>query len=302
MLQRGRWLNPVVFALHAVAKRLPLDKTIDRPIFVLGSGRSGTTILGTVLSFHRDVAFLNEPKALWHSVCPYEDLIGNFTTRRAQYRLSETDATSAVKQDIRRLYGVHLALSSATRVVDKYPELTFRTAFLRALFPDARFLILVRNGWDTAASIAAWSTAHARTDGASTVDWWGVNDRKWRVLVDEIISSDPAFADMLQQIRRLDRQTDMAVVEWTVAMREAMSILSESPGQARLVRFEELVRHPELLRELLNFCELPPDMGVLDYGRAVLHPVPAHAPFAMHPDLRPVFDDTMSALGYGTSP
>ncbi len=67
---RGRWINPLVFALSGTLKTLPQIKKVKKPIFIIGMGRSGTTILGVVMSMHRDVGFLNEPKALWHSIYP----------------------------------------------------------------------------------------------------------------------------------------------------------------------------------------------------------------------------------------
>ena len=73
---KGQWINPLVAAHFGLEKRLPQFRQVKQPVFILGTGRSGTTILGLILSLHRDVGFLNEPKALWHSVNPADDLIG----------------------------------------------------------------------------------------------------------------------------------------------------------------------------------------------------------------------------------
>src|SRR5690606_40375856 len=42
---RGRWINPLVFGLYRMAQRLPLGRPVREPAFILGMGRSGTTIL-----------------------------------------------------------------------------------------------------------------------------------------------------------------------------------------------------------------------------------------------------------------
>ncbi len=154
---RGRWINPLVFAQFHIWKRLPQVKKVKKPIFILGTGRSGTTVLGIVLSMHREVGFLNEPKALWHAIHPREDLIGNYTLDAACYRLGTADATDLRRKWIHRIYGVYLSATFSTRVVDKYPELIFRVPFIKALFPDAKFIFLMRNGWDTCRSIVGWS-------------------------------------------------------------------------------------------------------------------------------------------------
>jgi hypothetical protein len=41
---KGRWINPLVFSLFALEKRLPLLNKVKRPMFIVGTGRSGTTI------------------------------------------------------------------------------------------------------------------------------------------------------------------------------------------------------------------------------------------------------------------
>ncbi len=143
---RGRWVNPLVFSLFAIEKRLPQIKRVEKPVFILGTGRSGTTILGMVLSMHREVGFLNEPKALWHAIHPGEDLIGSYALGAANYRLAADEATPKRILYAHRLFGAYLATSLARRVVDKYPELIFRVPFVKAIFPDAKFLFLVRNG------------------------------------------------------------------------------------------------------------------------------------------------------------
>ena len=123
---RGQWINPLVFAHFAIEKRLPQIRRVEKPVFILGTGRSGTTILGVVLSMHREVGFLNEPKALWHAIFPEEDVIGNYSRGKAKYRLSVSDATMEVKRNAHRLYGAYLASVCSRRLVDKYPELIFR--------------------------------------------------------------------------------------------------------------------------------------------------------------------------------
>ena len=180
---KGGWINPLVFAHFAIEKRLPQLRRVKRPVFILGTGRSGTTVLGIVLSMHREAGFLNEPKALWHAIHPKEDLIGSYSRGVAHYRLGEADANPDMKRSANRLFGAYLAATLSRRVVDKYPELIFRVPFVRALFPDAKFLFLVRNGWDTCHSIEGWSNRLGEQVADETHDWWGVDRRKWNMLV-----------------------------------------------------------------------------------------------------------------------
>ena len=40
------------------------------PVFIIGCGRSGTTILGKTLSSHPEIKYLNERRDLWHKSYP----------------------------------------------------------------------------------------------------------------------------------------------------------------------------------------------------------------------------------------
>ena len=134
---RGRWINPMLYYLFRIIKRLPQLVRVSAPIFILGTGRSGTTILGVVLSMHKDVGFLNEPKALWHFIRSDEDLIGSYSRGEGRYRLTADDARAETCDTSRKIYVAYLRLSGSRRLVDKSPELIFSVPFVRALFPDA---------------------------------------------------------------------------------------------------------------------------------------------------------------------
>lgn len=296
---RGQWINPLVFAHFAIEKRLPQIKRVDHPLFILGTGRSGTTILGVLLSMHREVGFLNEPKALWHAIYPDEDVIGNYSRGAVRYRLDAFDVTDKIRRNAHRLFGAYLGAVFSPRLVDKYPELIFRVPFVREIFPDAKFIFLVRNGWYTCASIKKWSQRLGCEKGTETHDWWGVNQRKWKLMQSELIKPDPYFAGVGDNIPALTQHADMAVVEWIVTMREGLRRVRENGDSMLMVRYEDLVANPRtVLGDIASFGDLRKDENYLRYGEVVLRPKPGHAKFSMHPALRPLFDETMQALGY----
>lgn len=296
---RGQWINPLVFAQLAIWKQLPQTRKVKKPIYILGTGRSGTTILGVLLSMHRDVGFLNEPKAMWHTIHPYEDVNGSYGRGEASYRLGVQDATPEVCQTAHKLFGGYLLSTLSSRVADKYPELIFRVPFVRAIFPDARFIFLVRNGWETCASIDSWSKRHGETSGGETHDWWGVNQRKWHLMLDQLVAPDLYFANALEAIRGFDRHLDMAATEWVVTMREGLRVRREYGAAVHLLKYEDLVNTPDAtLGKLLDFCELPEDERFLRYAKATLRQAEPHAPYKLHPAILPLFRETLSELGY----
>jgi hypothetical protein len=297
---RGRWINPLVFAQFALLQRLPFRPRVDRPLFIVGTGRSGTTALGVTLSLHGGVGFLNEPKALWHVIYPHEDVVGNYTREPARYRLDAGDASDATVTAAHRLFGAYLAVTGQRRLLDKYPELVFRVPFVRRIFPDARFLFVVRNGWDACASIEAWSQRKGERRGAELHDWWGADGRKWTLMREELVKNDMSLAALHPVIDQLSDHRHMAVVEWIVTMREGLRQQALAPGCVLTVRYETLAADPEpALREILDFAGLDHDARLIAYARETLRPRPPHPRFELPDALAPEFERTMRMLGYG---
>jgi hypothetical protein len=296
---RGRWINPIVFANYNLAKILPQFKRVKKPIFILGTGRSGTTILGIVMSMHKNVGFLNEPKALWHAVNPHEDLIGSYTMDRASYFLDDSNVTEKQKKEIHKILGLYLFMTGSRVVVDKYPELIFRVPYVKTLFPDAKFLFLVRNGWDTCASIDKWSDRLSTSNDKETQDWWGRNNRKWYLLIEQVIKKDDYFKDIVPVLSEIKKHTDMAAIEWISTMRQGLSVVEKYPNSILRVNYEILVKEPvKVLKDIQQFCGLEEDDVFIEYGKKTLKGVKPKGAFDMHPAILPLFTETMNKLGY----
>lgn len=294
---RGQWINPVLFRLFAFQKRLPQMRKVKKPIFILGTGRSGTTILGIVLSMHRDVGFLNEPKALWSTLRDDEDLIGSYHRGPARYRLGVEDAAYSLINDAHRVYGAYLRFTMTQRVVEKYPELIFRVPFVREIFPDAKFLFLSRDGWDTCASIENWSARFGSNVGAETHDWWGVNRRKWSLLIDQLIPEHADLAPHAQTLRSFTDHRAMAATEWIITMREGLGLVDSYPRDVLHVSYAELCANPEkVCTKIAEFVDLQPDPVFVKYAKATLSPPKPKKEFPIPMELETPFRDTCTAL------
>lgn len=295
---KGRWVNPLVFTLYRLQSILPFSKPVVKPIFILGTGRSGTTILGVTLGIHRNVGFLNEPKALWNHLCDHEDLIGSYSETPGQYRLTSEDATALMKKKAHRIYGNYLRFGCASRVVDKYPELIFRTEFVNAIFPDARFLFLFRDGRDTCHSIRHWSERLSKSENGETHDWWGLDDRKWNLLCDQIISGDDALGAYANEIRRYSNHEHRAAVEWILTMKEGLALVAREPKSVMGVKYEDYVSCPELRQQVLKFCDLAPDEKFDQFCKSVLDAPKPKPELDLPLVIQHEFNSVMKQLGY----
>lgn len=293
-----RWLNTIVFAHFALEKRLGIWKSVKKPIFIMGTGRSGTTILATLLSFHPHVGLLNEPKAMWHAIYAGEDVNGNYTTTLpARYHLGASDVNSRTKQAAHRLFGAYSTLTFSQRIVDKNPEIVFRVPFVQAIFPDAKFIFLIRDGWDTIRSIASWSEREVVQVNGETHDWWGVNRRKWHIMVKELVVGNPLFDGRESSLQKLERQIDMAAVEWIVTMQAGMAQYQQQPDHIYLLNYQDLVQVPQqTLADLLAFCELTQDSELLQYAQERLSEPSQYKPVALDKSIADLFQQQIDAV------
>ncbi len=115
------------------------------PIFVIGCPRSGTSLLFAALKEHEGVGSLSgEGHALWNAYQHPRD------------KGWSSDRASA--EDIRHgeasfLYAAIAGIAGPHRFLDKTPKNILRIPYLARLFPDARFVILKRDGRATVSSL-----------------------------------------------------------------------------------------------------------------------------------------------------
>lgn len=247
---RARWLNFLTFGLYSLLDWLPQLKAAENPVFIVGMGRSGTTFLGEVLSLHPTFGFFNEAKALWYKVHPDDDVIGNYSRQEGKYVLTETDFTEAKALKARKFYGAYLRLTGAKRILDKYPEMIFRTDFVLSLFPKAKFVFLVRNGIDTCHSISEWNRKNAHGND----NWWGRDNRKWELMKKELLTEDP---ELLPFIDKPLNDPERAALEWLITIRKGLELNQKHPDSVLIVKYEDLVvSGKETIASILSFCGL----------------------------------------------
>lgn len=294
---RGRWLNSAVRANLAVGETLGRTRPVRQPVFVLGIGRSGTTLLGRLLAVHSHVGFLNEPKAMWHRLVSDEDLIGSYGPEPVRLWLHHEDAVG-LGDRAQRLFGWYLTATRSRRLVDKYPELVYRAGFVRALFPDCHLVVILRRPWDVITSIEAWERSHATDDA----DWWGVEDRKWRALWQQGVLADPRWRPVEGSVDPMNAaEHERAAVEWLLGTTAALELPEQLGGdRVHLVRYEDLVSQPErFMTGLLRGCDLPVEQPVLDLARrSVARQRPPSRPVELPGPLAELVDAAAAAAGY----
>jgi hypothetical protein len=243
--------------------------SIRKPIVILGAPRSGTSLLASVIGAHPDVAVVGEPRLVWR--------YGNDTRSD---ELGPEHATPAVVRHIHRSFELALAREGASRLVEKTPANAVRPRFVDAVFPDARFVHITRNGWAAIPSMQAFWERRGKGLDAKQV-------AKLRRRLQEARPSQMRFyaAELLRRVApgrhvplygpRLAGLQEVAdehgrlvasAMQWrTCVDRTAVFGRSLPPGRYMELHVESL--RPEDIGQIIDFCGLPECSDVLERFR-----------------------------------
>jgi hypothetical protein len=244
---------------------------IEQPIFVVGAGRSGSSLFHQMFTEHPQVAWMStlcdrhpDRLATHRALMRAIDLpfIGTVLKRRWEsaecygfwdhfFRgfsqpcrdLRAEDATPHAKARLRHAVE-GLVTPQRSRLLVKVTGWP-RVAFLHAVFPDARFIHVYRDGRAVANSLLQvhfWR------------GWQGPEQWRWGPLDDELRREWEAH----------DRSfVALAGIQWKILMRAAETARRAVPEDSFIdVRYEEFAKHPvESFREITDFCKLEHGTG-----------------------------------------
>ncbi len=133
-------------------------KRLKNPVFIVGSGRSGTTMLTELLEMHQSIiSYPNEANELWHpALYPYHKntidvppiWIDPYKFSSESVKLWPTDW--GLK--IRAIFSAYQMLVNRPVFLNKTVMANFMLDKVIALFPEAKFIYIVRNGLSVALS------------------------------------------------------------------------------------------------------------------------------------------------------
>ena len=244
------------------------------PIIIIGAPRSGTSVLGRILSRHPDLAYSNEPRMIWR-----------YQNDHLSDALQPVHATPEVKRYIRAKFEAYVRDHSRKRLLEKTPSNSLRVGFVREVFPECKIIHIIRNGFDSALSIRDYwngftsGLSYSKIDGEESILKQRLREmhpRQFPFYAAEFLARalgskvgigqvmwGPRFPGMKQFVRE---QGVLAVsaLQWRLCVEQSCHYGRQIPESAyREVRLEDLTE--ACIESLFDFCDLEVTPAVKSY-------------------------------------
>lgn len=220
--------------IYDIYKSYPLTTRTQRreitPFFIIGSGRSGTTLLRSVLQRHDDIdippeshgSIPNSVKKFYrYGGLDWQDLVsvvlGEFTsdpyfkvweldlsaTQMRALELPEEDRSLAKIIDL--IYRGHIETHKPEASIwgDKTPFNTLRLDWIQKVFPEGKYIHMIRDGRDVVSSMLKSGRYDKINDAC----------RRWNLALDSVVQFEQEAANSVLSIyyEKFVRDTEMAV-------------------------------------------------------------------------------------------
>jgi len=296
-------LKPLRYMLPI--KKHPLkDETLYNPFFIIGSGRSGNTLLRRLLNRHPDIIIPPETYVLgsmirryrqhkgmkWNDLIDYSFSTLQFYPEFETFNISIGPLVNKLKIEPAENRNLAYILNSfylyyasevgknCRRWGDKTPINTFYLDRIRSIFPDARFVNMIRDGYD---AVASYVNAGIYTDYEQAAKRWSVS---------------------IHLINKFKKKYPTAVLD----VYYEKLVLDPRPSLEKICEFINLNFIPQLLDEInLNSTSLG-DVEVRSHHANVLNPINTYSigkgrrslTMTEKDRIRPIIEEQMSSLGY----
>jgi hypothetical protein len=266
-------------ATHSPRRSQPPGGTSVNPyLFIVGAPRSGTRLLGRLVNAHPDIAVIHEARFVpgWfrhrRGVTPEGFVTPELVDKLAQFERFEQLEVAREQLEqlvagrkrlpysafVTELFDLHGTALGKRLVADKSPRYVRNLPTLHELWPQARFVHLVRDGRDVALSVLSWRKVVERGELVANLPTWEEDHTT-------------TVALWWERLVRLGREDGSAL----------------GPALYHDLRYEALVTDPAAECEALSaFLDVPYDEAMLRYHEAAEARRSRHASRPPTPGLR----------------
>jgi hypothetical protein len=263
-------------------------KTRPGPVlFVIGPPRSGTTMLGNVIGRHGSIVEWFEPYFIWD----------RFFRDAADDQLEAGQATPEIANWIREQFNIYRRRAGVDVVVEKSPRNCLKLPFIKKVFPEARFVFILREGGDTVLSLMKKHQKRRQT-GQNGIQGLKLKADAWRYTLGKqpfmkhrLMAArhelgglrdclkgnflhkarwqgksgwGPRFKNWQDYYGRIPL-LDFCLMQWERSVLGILEHFSDIPASNRLaIRYEDFVQNPnENLQKIFKLCGLPTDDEIM---------------------------------------
>lgn len=255
-------------------KALP---SVEKPIFVVGAGHSGTSILSRIIEEDPNIVRWNENNKTW--------IWGNAFNKNDI--LTDDDITPKIKAHIIKRFAQYAEGVQGKRICDKTPKNCLRIPFILSVFPDAKIIHIVRDGRAVISSTKAEINKgkedypirrqlRIKLKGSSVLDWYVFLPRIFYVIKRLIGiptnywgSKPPGWENWSEDNRniRLAKQWSKTI---SIAINEGRKLSSQNYLE---IHYEDLVGYPtETIKKVAQFAEIENPQYMVDFGEWKIDP------------------------------
>ena len=232
--------KPETAAMEAPANR---DEVFKRPVFIISSPRSGSTLLFETLAQARDLYTIGqESHALIEGVPALNPANRDFASNRLQANDATAELGAVLRQrflaELRDRDG-HAPPQLPVRMLEKTPKNALRIPFLAKIFSDGHFVYLHRDIRQTLSSmIEAWQSGRFRTY-PKLPGWTGPS---WSLLL------VPGWRELIGRPLQ-----EIVAAQWKTTTNALLDDLSAMPAdRVHVVRYDDILANPE--QEMERLC------------------------------------------------
>lgn len=226
----------------------------QRPVFVVGAPRSGTSILYSVLS--RSSGLVRRPPGEFHEIweADYHPAFRDWSSNV----LAASDLTPAAARRIQRRFYM---LAGDGRLLDKTPRNALRIGFVDAIFEDASYIFIQRDGRENVNSlINAWRSPRYRTYRLPVPHSIpGCDPNWWKFVLYEGWKDDTSGPVEV-----------VAAKQWVACNEHLLEHLPARGERVMTIRYEDLIERPvDEVGRLMDFLGLEYEDAVRTRAAAV---------------------------------
>ncbi len=246
-----------------------------KPIIIIGAPRSGTTLMGDILSKHPDVLYVEEPRLTWR-----------YGNDRKSDQFQPSDARPEVVRYIRDTFAKAVKEEGRSRLLEKTPSNSLRLGFIDRVMPDCKIIHMIRDGVSGTLAIHDLWTRHAsgmrglakgritqrlKEIQLSRLPYYGMEvirrsmPKPFKGLVGTNIWGPrlPGMRGMLNELPLME----ICAMQWRACVEQACLYGRTMPND-RYCEFRLETFSMEGVKKLLDFCELSPCDPLTEYAES----------------------------------